>query len=88
VLLAEPLKKENRKPFPGFQNPFGFIKLFGSSGELSLTSGMLVSQWFVEPKNIADTGTLIAVNQLNLSSTRLAACVSRFVCWGSPPRFP
>eukprot|EP00729_Bicosta_minor_P013505 gene13505-19099_t len=43
-----------------------------------ITCGMLVLQWLVEPKNLADVGTLIGINQMKLSNTRLAAVVSVF----------
>jgi len=77
-MLKETLPTKSMKPFEGFINPLECLRLFTITPGLSLTCGMLVLQWLVEPKNLADVGTLIGINQMKLSNTRLAAVVSVF----------
>lgn len=78
MVLTETLPAEKRKPFTGVVNPLDCMRLFTITPTLSLTCGMLVLQWLTEPKNVADVGTLLGINQMKLSNTRLAALVSVF----------
>ena len=63
MVLTETLPAEKRKPFTGVVNPLDCMRLFTITPTLSLTCGMLVLQWLTEPKNVADVGTLLGINQ-------------------------
>ena len=78
VLLEETLPVAARRPFNGPVNPLECARLFSTAPTLSLTCGMLVLQWLVEPKNLADVFTLVAMNQVKLSEPSLAALTSAF----------
>jgi hypothetical protein len=52
--LKETLKKDQRREFKGFANPFEFFKLFTSGPALAAISTVMALQFTVDPKIMAD----------------------------------
>eukprot|EP00928_Gymnodinium_smaydae_P080474 TRINITY_DN64161_c0_g1_i1.p1 TRINITY_DN64161_c0_g1~~TRINITY_DN64161_c0_g1_i1.p1 ORF type:complete len:504 (+),score=91.80 TRINITY_DN64161_c0_g1_i1:60-1571(+) len=74
-LLQETLPAEKRKPFGGFVNPLGILRLFAAP-QLAAVSLVAMLHSLCEPKNMADVSALMQMSAMRWSDRKRALFVS------------